>query len=64
MSERAPERGGGDRGEEEARVSLARSESTMDATGICRFRREMSTAWRRLRLREERGKAEGVVSYL
>jgi hypothetical protein len=33
-------------------------------TGICRLRREMSTAWRRLRLREERGKLEGVSGYL
>jgi hypothetical protein len=34
MLEGAPEKGGGDRGEEEARGSLARSESTGD---LCRF---------------------------
>jgi hypothetical protein len=47
MSEGAPERGGGDRGEEEARGSLARSESTDYADGLRRFRRAISLALRR-----------------
>jgi hypothetical protein len=45
----APERGGGDRGEEEARGSLARSESTGDFCRCSELRRKIPTAWRRIR---------------
>jgi hypothetical protein len=39
-------------------------ESKNRVGGNCGFRRGMSMAWRRLRLWEERGKAEGIAGYL
>jgi hypothetical protein len=54
MSEGAPERGGGDRGEEDARGSLERSESTDYADGLLRFRRAIVSVWRCLAQEEER----------
>jgi hypothetical protein len=58
MLEGAPERGGGDGEEEEARGSLARSESMDYANGLCRFRRAILSALRRCR-REKEGEGRG-----
>jgi hypothetical protein len=55
MSEGAPERGGGDRGEEEARGSLDRRRMLKFAAVLDVFRREISSALRRF----ERGKGKG-----
>jgi hypothetical protein len=43
----APERGGGDRGEEEARGSLARSNSTGDCLQVSGAPMSNCAAWRR-----------------
>jgi hypothetical protein len=44
MLEGAPERGGGDRGEEEARGSLAASESAGEACRCAKLRRRISSS--------------------
>jgi hypothetical protein len=64
MSKGAPERGGGDREEEEARGPLARSEST----GVfCRFavlRRGISSSSVHVERKDERERREGRVGSL
>jgi hypothetical protein len=59
MSEGASERGGGDRGEEEARGSLARPESTGDLCRFAELRRAILAAWGHDLQRDERGKWRG-----
>jgi hypothetical protein len=58
MSEGAPERGGGDRGEEEARGSLARSDSTGVLCRFAVFRRGIAPSSLRLDWRSKRGEEE------
>jgi hypothetical protein len=60
----APERGGGDRGEEEARGSLAASESAGEVCRCSELRRRIAAAWRRFRKRKKRGNREEGEAYL
>jgi hypothetical protein len=60
----APERGGGDRGEEEARGSLARPESAGDVCREAELRRAISPAWRRNLEREKGGRGEEREAFL
>jgi hypothetical protein len=63
LNQRKNVRGGteerrGDRGEEEARGSLAASESAGEACRCAKLRRRIAAAWRRFRERKKRGNRE------
>jgi hypothetical protein len=64
MSEGAPERGGGDRGEEEARGCFTARKSARIGCCPAELRREILPAWRRFQRELERAKVEEVQGLL